>query len=1134
MVQLTVPPQQVCRRQSNRSGLVVFLASTLLLANSIALGQVTGDDYFGIQLDTTEDLGKPVFVSPHVNPIVVHEDLVYAVNTPADTLDVIDTETHKVVFRINVGIDPVSVAVRPDGTEVWVANHISDTISVIDIDPESFFYHQVVATIQDVNNDTLTTNFDEPIGIAFGSNWKAYVSMGPENRIAVINAFTREVMNYLPIQAQDPRALVVKGDYLYVVAFESGNQSQLSGCYPQNIDGDDCTYDAIQETHITNNVLSLGYDADIVKNSKVPDRDLFVFNIESDELVAVVEGIGTLLYGLTVDSSGIVYIAQADARNDSNGRAGTQGHGMAEMENRAFLNQITRIDCSAFPCKAPTFFELEPLPPDHPEPELALATPFAIQLSEDESTLVVTAAGSNKLFTMDARTGAVLGRVAVEATPRGLHLVSKEDGTSSHAWVHNSVANTVSMVQLSDLSEPELEVTVELVDPTPSDIKLGRIAFNDANASTTGTFSCDSCHPDNNVDQLLWVLDTPECDHPDCTQIPPRLTMPARGLRDTQPYHWDGIPGDPFGGVNVSSLWDPVEPNCDPNNPIECIRVLIDGSLATTMCQEGSCPENDEGLEGALNAIERDALGQYLLSVPYPPAPNRPFHNELSASAKTGIFEFNFLNDTGTTTGAQACGACHKPPFLTSTNTPSSSNIEADVGSFNGMDAPTWRGAYDRWIVTPQARFNVIDLIERIGMDLDGDLPEQEIWFHAGARTQANWDMVLEYSTGFNGAYARQVTLSKDTVTEEFTLRVLDVFETIAKDEGIVLRAKGIGIDSDTDQAFAMDLEYEEERFVQSNSEDSYSLEELENLATEGLLNITFTGHLGPEVAFDTPQPAIWPFWTMGETTFDGIERQSPTVEITYIGEDLSLSLKGRHIQPDSYVLVNGHRVGATVECVEGELPDCIDQTIQVTFESAPTKYGLNFLQVQTPGGMISNDIMFFSQQTEKPRFLGNLIVSGGDFTRFEFPLQRFWNTVELDGNDIRHRSSAIRADIAEVNTSQPWRAQISHTVSVEANQQYTICFRAKAGDDRDITVYLDRNMHGWQNLSDGQFEVELTEDWQDFQFTFTVEQTDITARIAFDLAQSSEFVDLDDVGLYEGSSLRRSECYAQNWILDC
>ena len=343
------------------------------VAVTLISSPLTGSESnLGIQLDVSDNVGHPTFASPHSNPIILREGLVYAVNTPADTVDVIDTETASVVFRINVGIDPVALALRPDGREIWVANHVSDTISVIDTDPRSFFYHQVIATIQDVDVDSLQTNFDEPIGIAFADSSKAYVALGPSNRIAIIDVESRTVYDHLTINAQDPRAIAVRNGLLYVVAFESGNRSQLSGCNPDDIDGDNCTYDAIQHTHTTNNVLSLDYEADIVKNPKVPDRDLFIFDASSDELLAEVEGIGTLLYGLAVDSKGNVFVAQADARNIDNGRAGTQGHGMAEMENRAFLNQITKIDCSSIPCETPIFFDLEPLPPEHPDPEWRL------------------------------------------------------------------------------------------------------------------------------------------------------------------------------------------------------------------------------------------------------------------------------------------------------------------------------------------------------------------------------------------------------------------------------------------------------------------------------------------------------------------------------------------------------------------------------------------------------------------------------------------------------------------------------------------------------------------------------------------------------------------------------------------
>ena len=138
----------------------------------------------GVQAPLSENAGHPTFMSPHSKPIVANGLFVYAANTAADTVDVVNIATNKVVVRINVGIDPVGLAVRPDGKEVWVANHVSDTVSVIDLDPHSPTLHQVIATVQAVDSDAFTTAFDEPVGIAFASNEKAYVALGPDNEIA--------------------------------------------------------------------------------------------------------------------------------------------------------------------------------------------------------------------------------------------------------------------------------------------------------------------------------------------------------------------------------------------------------------------------------------------------------------------------------------------------------------------------------------------------------------------------------------------------------------------------------------------------------------------------------------------------------------------------------------------------------------------------------------------------------------------------------------------------------------------------------------------------------------------------------------------------------------------------------------
>ncbi|MEO1997357.1 MAG: YncE family protein, partial [Planctomycetaceae bacterium] len=230
------------------------------------------------------EVGHPTFASPHANPIVVSGGRVFVANTPADTVDVIDAESQKVTTRIHVGIDPVGLAVRPDGREVWVSNHVSDSVSVIDNVPDSPTYLQVVATVQDFDPETKATRFDEPIGIAFAGNEKAYVALSSENQIAVIDVATRKLIRKLTIPAQDPRAIAVHGDRLYVIPFESNNKTQLSGGSKDDIDGDLVTFDAYEHAIRVNNVLSLGHVTDIVKHPEVPDRDLFVFDTATDEL----------------------------------------------------------------------------------------------------------------------------------------------------------------------------------------------------------------------------------------------------------------------------------------------------------------------------------------------------------------------------------------------------------------------------------------------------------------------------------------------------------------------------------------------------------------------------------------------------------------------------------------------------------------------------------------------------------------------------------------------------------------------------------------------------------------------------------------------------------------------------------
>ncbi|REJ65128.1 MAG: hypothetical protein DWQ31_19145 [Planctomycetota bacterium] len=883
-----------------------------------------------------QPVGHPSLMSPHAAPLAVLDDRVFVVNTPADTVDVIDGKSRRVVARVPVGIDPVSIAIRPDGKEAWVSNHVSDSVSVIDTDPASTTYLRVVATIQAFDLNTRATRFDEPVGIAFASNEKAYVALSSENEIAVVDVPSRQITRRLSITAQDPRAIAVRGDRLYVIPFESNNQSQLSGGTGE-IDGQLVTFDAHEHSVANNNVLSIGHVTDIVKHPRVPDRDLYIIDTRTDRLIKTVDTLGTLLYGLTVDSQGRVYIAQTDARNEVNGRAGTQKHGLAELENRAFLNRITRVATAADGPGEPDFIDLEPLPPEHPAEGMALATPFAIEVSEDDATLVATAAGSDKLFTVDVASGEVLGRVAVAGVPRGIALENDDAGKPRQAWVASAVANTVSLVDLSDVAAPRLIDTIELVDPTHPVVKRGRLAFNSALASTTQTFSCASCHPDGHTDQLLWVLKTPIVTGGN--QIMPRSTMPIRGLRDTAPFHWDGIPGDPYGGNNSANIHGSDDPNCDPNDPASATRHLIDGGLASTMMAVGSERVNDEGKPGELSAADRDAMATFLLAVPYPPAPRRAYTNVVSPRAEEGFRLFHIDGDHQGRPTPNVCGNCHRMPFLVSTNTPGT-----------GMETPTWRGAYDRFLILPQGRLNIIDF-DFYRAVADQGIPERRVWQFSWAgrsRFDPVWDMVLEGSTGFSGAFARQATLARATAHDDRTHDLLDALERAAAEEAIVLEVDGVFISGKDAPSAALqyDAEYRGGRYVAKTApREAFTREQLVARAARGEFIGTFTARHGALADVDHPQPGVW--------TLGPIEQQRGRQEfpILYAGKR-SMKISGRHLEANVHVFVDGRRVAGNVTRE--------DDTEAVVVELAELpSVGMHLLQLQNRGGQFTNDFIF-------------------------------------------------------------------------------------------------------------------------------------------------------------------------------
>jgi YVTN family beta-propeller protein len=100
---------------------------------------------------------------------------------------VLDTRTNTVVTTIKVGSRPFALAVKPDGSEIYVPNHDSSTVSVID-----------------TRSNTLVTDIrvkPNPHWVEFSKDGtRAYTANHESNLVSVIDTATRAVVAEIPVQ----------------------------------------------------------------------------------------------------------------------------------------------------------------------------------------------------------------------------------------------------------------------------------------------------------------------------------------------------------------------------------------------------------------------------------------------------------------------------------------------------------------------------------------------------------------------------------------------------------------------------------------------------------------------------------------------------------------------------------------------------------------------------------------------------------------------------------------------------------------------------------------------------------------------------------------------------------------------
>ncbi len=219
------------------------------------------------------------------------------------------------------------------------------------------------------------------------------------------------------------------------------------------------------------------------------------------------------------------------------------------------------------------------------------------------------------------------------------------------------------------------------------------------------------------------------------------------------------------------------------------------------------------------------------------------------------------------------------------------------------------------------------------------------------------------------------MTLNEQSIADDLTLDLVRSLEQSAREGAIILTGHGVF----TGEQIAQTVSLRYQGSAYSSQHGRYSQEELFAKAKTGQFVGTLTAHHGTKSDADHPQPAIW--------TLGPIQEQSGPQRFPVLHSNKSsMTLSGRYIDADSYIIVNGRRVSGAVELKS-------DEVLIVELAENPAA-GMHLLQLQTPGGLISNDFIFHVTETPQPAprpTLGEIVENGG------------WNTLLGDWGRCRH-----------------------------------------------------------------------------------------------------------------------------------
>jgi DNA-binding beta-propeller fold protein YncE len=689
---------------------------------------------------------------------------------------------------VPVGLEPVAVAARSE-SEVWVVNQLSDSVSVVELDPTP----RVMRTL---------FVGDEPRDIVFagpgrtrafisaarrGQNLRADPELSTSGQ-GRANVWVFDALALGPSAGGDPIAvLTLFGDVprglatstsgltVYAAIFRSGNGTAsiseaavcdggqnappctlegrtLPGGLPapnqnvQGIPGPETGLIVKQDPATGQWLDPLGRDWSAAAPDSLPDLDVFAIAAGTNPpaVVASRSGVGTVIYGLAANPvTGTLYVSNTEARNDL--------RLLPSLRGRFAPSRITVIGPDGVQPRhlnKHIDYDAVPVPPGTRQTSLAL--PLTPVVSSDGATLYVPAFGSGRIGVFstsalenDSFVPGAGSQIRVSGGgPSGIAL----DEARGRLYVLTRFDNAVAVV---DLATRRQTARLPLPSPEPASLRTGRRFLYDADlTSDNGEVACASCHVFGDVDDLAWDLGDPDASvapNPNPLLVSPTIdpsfhplkgpmtTQTLRGMAGQGPMHWRGDRSGGHGGG------DPLDENAAFLQFNEAIVSLL-------------------GRPWPLTDDQMQAFADFALGLVPPPNPNRRLDNTLTPAQQAG--QDAFL--------ANGCVSCHvlaPGQGLFGTIGASAQPVNgSSCGSTQVLKIPTLRHAHrkvGRFAMFPAGSFGGNTFsgpqIRGFGFAHDG---------HIGPGHPVAGEFLLVFPTDLPPVTGQQVTLTASNAAE--------------------------------------------------------------------------------------------------------------------------------------------------------------------------------------------------------------------------------------------------------------------------------------------------------------------------------------------------------------------------------